>query len=276
MRNPFKRPGILHRQGAGALPYARIAWEQATAQAELHGALAAIGQRPDFTALVFTEAAAFPSALYNEQLLCQPELEHAAQFDDAALRRHWVTAHLLLRHALAAVTDMPAWSLKFSAEPCVRCGGPHGKPVLEPAGAQRRIHFSLSHAAGFAIAAIGSSRCGVDLEPRASIGRAELVARQLHPAEQKELDALAPPERAEEFTRIWTRKEALLKACGVGLSRGLDQVYAGVRPTSGQPDWRILDGLLPGPLHWSAAVETPGDPQLIGIKLTEGWAKPRL
>jgi 4'-phosphopantetheinyl transferase len=91
-----------------------------------------------------------------------------------------------------------------------------------------RLWTSLSHADGLvAIAVSAVGPVGIDIE---SIGRAgampEIIGRIVHPDEQAGL----PPEpgqgRNEALLALWVRKEALLKAAGIGLAREMNSFVA--------------------------------------------------
>lgn len=112
-----------------------------------------------------------------------------------------------------------------------------GKPCLAPH--QRHLEFNLSHSHELALLAIGQrGQLGVDLErvdPRRDI---EGLARYaFSPLEQAALAALAPPQRPAAFFRIWTRKEAYLKALGMGLHIPLESFEV----THEVKDARLLD-----------------------------------
>ncbi|MFD5267501.1 4'-phosphopantetheinyl transferase family protein [Streptomyces sp. NPDC058335] len=112
---------------------------------------------------------------------------------------------------------------------CPRCGGPHGKVRLAlPEGSPYAdVDFSVTHsrdAVGVAVcrdAAVGldveDDDIGLDVDAaaRTALGDAELTALYARPAAG----------RRTAFLRTWTRKEAVLKALGVGLHvplRGLE------------------------------------------------------
>lgn len=89
-----------------------------------------------------------------------------------------------------------------------------------PQVAGTSLHTSLSHsddAIAIALSAVGP--IGVDVEPigRAQ-GMAELAERIAHPRELQALAGLDGPARDAALLRLWVRKEALLKAVGVGLA----------------------------------------------------------
>lgn len=86
--------------------------------------------------------------------------------------------------------------------------GEHGKPRLE-----QGPHFSLSHGGQLAVLAVSDAPVGVDVERPRPV--AESVARRYFLPEEQTWMAADP---AERFFRLWTRKEAVLKCCGRGLS----------------------------------------------------------
>jgi len=73
---------------------------------------------------------------------------------------------------------------------------------------------SLSGHGPYAMIAVANRRCGVDFEPLQD----DLVpvSDVLHPQEQVWLEQFSGPERSHNFLRIWTAKEAYLKARGRG------------------------------------------------------------
>jgi 4'-phosphopantetheinyl transferase len=101
--------------------------------------------------------------------------------------------------------------------------GSQGKPF---APALPDLHFNLSHAGADVLLAFASGEpLGVDLERvdrRVAIDA--IAARHFAPAEAAALARLAPEQRRTAFLHLWTRKEAVLKAIGAGLSYGLQRV----------------------------------------------------
>ena len=103
----------------------------------------------------------------------------------------------------------------------------HDKPYMQNALGERieGIDFSISHCKN-AIAVVLSDRpVGVDVE---SFRHAEnaLLRRTMNPEEQEEVRTAADP--AEAFTRLWTRKEAVLKLRGTGLVDNLHEVLTNI------------------------------------------------
>lgn len=97
--------------------------------------------------------------------------------------------------------------------------GAFGKPALAlpPPGG---LSFNLSHSHNLAVAAFArSGQLGVDVEWVRTLPDAHSIARrQFHAAEAQWLREAPADCQAEVFFHIWTRKEAVLKAVGAGLT----------------------------------------------------------
>ena len=99
---------------------------------------------------------------------------------------------------------------------------------------------------------VAAAPVGVDVERRDRSGDLDVTRVAFADDEQAELEALPPAARASAFLAAWTRKEALLKALGHGLSVDprsvsvtyLDDVEARVRRLPdefGPPDaWSLV------------------------------------
>lgn len=100
------------------------------------------------------------------------------------------------------------------AVPMYRDG--HGRPRVEG----DPCYTSLSHAHGWVAVAIDpAAAVGVDVEPFARAAAADEVAASiLHRSEHASLAKLADAARARALLTLWVRKEAVLKAAGVGLA----------------------------------------------------------
>ncbi len=175
-------------------------------------------------------------------LLDETESARAQRFAFESDRRAFVAAHALLRARLSRhATNISPAEWRFGATP-------HGKPFLR--APVTSLDVSLSHTRGMAAAAIASGRqIGVDVEsaltPRNALNVAE---RYFAPQEAALLRAESDPfAQSELFFAIWTLKEAVLKADGRGLARGLDSLVVNLSPlaissgsgeTYGVAQWR--------------------------------------
>lgn len=120
-----------------------------------------------------------------------------------------------LRVLLAAYLDCVPDMLRIER-------GEYGKPQLVGAA----LEFNLAHSGGSMLVALSRHvPLGVDLEaPRRTRPVLELARRWFHPDEATALAALPEALQQSAFLRLWTCKEAVLKAHGRGLGFGLDRV----------------------------------------------------
>jgi phosphopantetheinyl transferase len=123
----------------------------------------------------------------------------------AADRDDFVAAHLLARLCAADLLGVMAIDVTI-VQRCPVCGGPHGRPSIPQAPA---LDVSWSHADGYVAAMCGPGRLGVDLELAGGPPRPSSMRHALAPAEAAWVRAAADPDAA--FTRLWVRKEALIK-----------------------------------------------------------------
>lgn len=171
------------------------------------------------------------------QLLSKEECERAASFRFPADRQRFVAAHIALRQALSEHTGLHHTALKMAT-------GPFGKPSLPCAP---RIQFSLSHSQGLALIVIGRrGPLGADIEMLRPVPEAAaLAAEHFTPREQGALAALPARERDQAFLTCWTRKEACLKAIGVGLLVAPQSFEVGI-----VPDRRSVELPVAGRILW--------------------------
>ena len=124
--------------------------------------------------------------------------------------------YILLR---AAVRSLLSDRLSCGNEELTFESAEHGKPFAVVRGTPADIHFNMSDSGSHGLIAITpEGRVGIDLEERTEnrdlAGLAETVFGQ---EEQAALAAADGRDRVERFYRLWTYKEALLKALGTGL-----------------------------------------------------------
>ncbi len=138
------------------------------------------------------------------------ENQRAARFVFPIDRARYVTSHLVLHHVLGRHLGLAPAAVAFAP-------GPAGtKPRL----AGTDLAFNLSQAGTVAAVAVARGReVGVDVEVESAIDKTPIEG-QLAPGERAALQALSPDERCVAMRRLWVRKEAYLKACGVGLGGG--------------------------------------------------------
>lgn len=148
------------------------------------------------------------------------------------------------RERRAPLLNLLAIYLGVSPQDLRLTAGRHGRPELvAPATALR---FNWSHSASLAVVALARGiDPGVDAELVRARPRAMEIARRYFAGDEAmALDALAPAEREVAFLRLWTAKEAVLKALGRGLAFGLHRLEI----DEAQARLRRLEGDTPA--HW--------------------------
>jgi len=200
-----------------------------------------------------------PPAVSASLLSSLTAAEHAraGRYRSPVDARRFAMARGWLRHVLGAGMGTPAAAVRFADDP--------GKPRLE---GRVEPHFNLSHAAELALIAIAASEVGVDIEHTASGTHGlEAVGLACTPEELAVLDRLPPGDRAEAFLRLWTAKEAYLKARGVGLTVPPNRVEVGTAAPGAAAPVRVAGDS--GPLRWWVREIRPA-PAYIAAVAAEG------
>jgi 4'-phosphopantetheinyl transferase len=162
-----------------------------------------------------------PSAVSDADraLLSGSERERMSRYQAAADRERFAAGWSLARRRLAELTGTPAADLRFDRS-CEHCGDPrHGRPRLAGGGPS----FSISHSGDRVVLAVRpDGPVGVDVE---RIGRDVDRVRRfvLHPDEPADTAGL-------DLLRLWVRKEAVLKAAGLGLAHPMVKINLGDLP----------------------------------------------
>lgn len=199
------------------------------------------------------------------QRLADDERRRAERFRLPHVRRRFVVARASLRALLAAYLPGadPPIELAYTAL---------GKPFLarRPAGGLR---FNLSHSGELALVALARGvELGVDVEQVRALGDQQGLAERFFAAEEvAALAALPEPQRLAAFFRCWTRKEAVLKALGSGLSFPLDRFAVSV---ADEPAPRVLsmDGQTAPAARWSLVHLAP-EPGYVGAVALKAAAR---
>jgi len=146
-------------------------------------------------------------------ILADAERERAQRFRLAEDRQRFEVTRSLLRVILGRYLNRPPASLRFSANA-------FGKPFIDDTQNPGTIMFNVAHSGDCALLAFGCAlEVGVDVEDlRIERGIVELGKAVLTPPEYVRLLALPEGERKADFLQTWTRREALGKALGVGIS----------------------------------------------------------
>lgn len=149
-----------------------------------------------------------------ELLLSDDEKARGRRFVTAALRHRFVAGRARLRSLLGGHLGRDPRGLVFAENA-------FGKPRLAD---HPSTHFSLSHSGDQAVLAVSDQReIGIDIERVRPLDHLDLTRRYFHPNEVAAIEGVASPdEQLLVFFRVWTLKEAVVKAIGKGLSIPLD------------------------------------------------------
>jgi 4'-phosphopantetheinyl transferase len=157
----------------------------------------------------------------HSEILDAAELQRMYSFHFAPDRERYAVAHANLRRILGGYLNQPAKKISFHANR-------FGKPEL--AGEASSLTFSLSHSHSIAVLAVAHELpVGVDVEEVRPI-EPEVAATHFSASELSDLSGLQGDAWLDGFYRCWTRKEAILKAEGVGLHRALDSFDVALLP----------------------------------------------
>jgi 4'-phosphopantetheinyl transferase len=190
--------------------------------------------------------------------LSADESERAERFHFPADRNRYIAAHGGLRDILSRYLRCEPNQLSFSMNS-------YGKPALQ----DHKLEFNLAHSGELALVAVsGDGKVGVDVEGIRQGISSHVIARQyFSKSEVAELEDLPLEERVAAFFTCWTRKEAYIKAQGLGLSLPLESFDVSLTPNepailrATRPDsreaarWRLLSPDVTSRYATAVAVE---------------------
>ncbi len=119
----------------------------------------------------------------------------------------------------------------------------HGCPRLT---AHPAWQFSLSHSGDWAVCALADAPVGIDVERVRPVRIDALARRYFTEQEAALLITLPDTERQIAFFRLWTAKESVLKAQGIGLSGGLAVPIGYGDSLTAPAPWQLREYALPG------------------------------
>ena len=155
------------------------------------------------------------------------EIAAAARFHHLADATRHLVGRALARALLARVLGVDRLVAEFALNAW-------GKPSLPGSG----VEFNVTHSGDAVwVAVCRSAPVGIDVEAAAAATDPDALSATLHRAERAELRASRPADLRAAFLRCWTRKEAVIKALGEGLSRPLASFR--VRANSGSTGWLV-------------------------------------
>jgi 4'-phosphopantetheinyl transferase len=147
---------------------------------------------------------------FTRDYLSPEESAHLVQYRSREAAERYVVTRSLVRIVLREHLGIPAREIRVSRTDT-------GKPVVA-----QGVHFNVTHSGDLVLLALSEQRAvGVDVERKREVARVQaLMDRWLSDSERQECAHMttlgATP--SEAFLRIWSLKEARLKALGVGIS----------------------------------------------------------
>jgi 4'-phosphopantetheinyl transferase len=194
--------------------------------------------------------------------LSRQERERAGRFAFERDRERFIAARGFLREILASCLGTQPHDLEFSYSAT-------GKPSLAGEFATSGLQFNLAHSGDLAVFAVARHGIvGVDVEQiRPVPDLPALVERFFTTREWAEINKLSGEDQVTAFFKVWTRKEAWLKATGEGITTLLKSIEVlgppgeatlGVGPQDGSHATRLcLHDLTPAPGFLGALAVPP-------------------
>ncbi|BBA79124.1 4'-phosphopantetheinyl transferase [cyanobacterium endosymbiont of Rhopalodia gibberula] len=152
-------------------------------------------------------------------ILDQEEKIKAEKFSFKEHQRRFIVARGTLKIILGRYLNIPASTVEFTYSS-------RGKPRLTNKLVGNGLQFNLSHSHELAIYGVTCNHIiGVDLEYIRPMSEAKKLAKRFFCSQEyHHISLLTSPDLEKTFFKLWTAKEAYLKATGEGIGGGLNQV----------------------------------------------------
>jgi 4'-phosphopantetheinyl transferase len=219
---------------------------------------------------VLTEAAKQRGWLSRyHHLLTSADRERHQRFVFEKDRDQFLIARAFLRTTLSRYADIKPEDWLFQLND-------FGKPSIDARQSDEKLRFNLSHCAGLLICGVTvGCEIGVDCENSdRNVEIEQLAPRVFSPSEKEYFHSVSASKRKETFFRLWTLKEAYIKACGIGMSLPLQNFsidLAGAPPIGIRFDheiqdrpheWQFLEPTFSKPFLAAVAVNLPQEEPL--------------
>ena len=179
-------------------------------------------------------------------LLTTEECQRADRYVTDLLTRRFTVCRGVLRQMIGALLEMRPTDVRIVT-------GPHGKPAI--ATDHTDVEFNVSHTGDLALMAFTRRRpIGIDVEAidqRQTLN--DLAARFFSTGECEQYFSLPEQQRRAAFYRIWTCKEAFLKATGTGMSFPLGRFTVSAFPDH-PPGLLAVEGDPEAPSRWAYVI----------------------
>ena len=188
-----------------------------------------------------------------EGVLSVEENERRRKFLRAADGRSFVLAHGLVRAVLSRYADIAAESWAFAV-------GEHGRPEIVHPHTPAGLRFNLSHTRGRIAVLVHSGRdAGIDVERLGRVDDPSALSLRFFTKEEHEVILSLPDEaRDAHFVRLWTLKEAYVKARGLSLALHSKKLWFDTRDPNAI-HVQFSDGFGDEASSWTFTASSSGD-----------------
>jgi len=141
------------------------------------------------------------------KVLNSEEVKRSDKYFSKADRNKYIIRHGALRYILAQYLKQPAANIAFKITE-------NGKPVIDHLGGQ--FNFNLSDSADWVLIVVAKSAVGIDVELiKPNFSYEDILHLNFS---EREIYYIKQQDSLKRFFLLWTRKEAILKATGIGLT----------------------------------------------------------
>lgn len=167
--------------------------------------------------------APLPATLSRQ--LTEAEHTELAGFRHPARSRSFILSRAMLRQLLGQV-------LAGDPHPPLLARTPSGRLAL---ASHPEWHISISHCPGHVAVMAAQAPCGIDVEVTRNADWARIARRYFSEEEKDYLLQLDATRGAEDFLKLWTLKEASVKAMGTGLAGNLSRITFDISRSNTSP-----------------------------------------
>jgi 4'-phosphopantetheinyl transferase len=178
-----------------------------------------------------------------EQVLSEEERQRAAAFLLPTPQRQFILARAALRTLLGRYLATPPTGITFNFSA-------FGKPFLQSPSSD--LHFNIAHSGTQILIAVARAvEIGVDIEIHRPLGDLPGLAKMVFANEEiLAWQRLSDTDRVAAFYAIWSRKEAVAKAAGQGLSMEFTAMEVSFEPDQA-PELRRVPAGWGNPQEWT-------------------------
>jgi len=204
----------------------------------------------------------------SERMLSTDERDRCQRYLRPADRALFLLAHVAVRSILSTYSSIRPDVWTFETRD-------HGRPEITNAEAPKGLRFNLSHTEGMiAVLVHRDVDAGVDVERMGRVSDHESVARSsFSAAEFAAFMELPTAQRELAFTRLWTLKEAFIKATGMGLATGLKR-FSFVPTDLGSIGFTCDSAVDVHPDAWSFTTRSPSASHVVATACRPGIGTP--